>query len=98
MWTYFYAVPAEYTTIQGESVPFQCALSHHQRSCGANLHTGATRHAVCIVQADIERCRDNRIKTLTKHTVAIWTDYVMTNTHALSAIYALIGIAQNEAM
>ena len=44
-----YAVTAEDTAVQREGVAFQGALGHHQRSCGTNLHAGATRHAVCIV-------------------------------------------------
>ena len=93
MRTHFYAVSTEDTTIKSKSISFQSALSHHQRSCRANLHTGATRHTVRIVQADIEWCRDYRVKALTKHTITVWANYVVTNSNTLGAINALIGIA-----
>ena len=51
-----------------------------------------------MVQADIEWGRHNRVKALTKHTIAVWTDHIVTNTHTLRAVDALVRITQDEAM
>src|SRR5216684_3663426 len=50
------------------------------------------------MQADIKWSRHNRVKALAKHAVAVWTDHVVTDAHALRAVDALVGIAQDEAV
>src|SRR5215469_16053686 len=98
VWADLYTVTAEDTAIQRERVAFQRALGHHQRPGRTDLHTGATRDAVRIVQADIERRGDNRVEAFAEHTVAVGTNHVMADAHALRTVDALVGIAQDEAV
>ncbi len=50
------------------------------------------------MQAHIEGRRDDGIKTLAKHAIAVGTDDIMADTHALGTVDTLVGIAQDEAV
>jgi len=50
------------------------------------------------MQADIERRGHDSIEALTEHAVTVRTNHVVTDTHALRAVDALVWIAQDEAV
>ena len=98
MRTDLYTVTAEDTAVKREGVTLERTLSHHQRTGRTNLDTGTTGDTVGIVQADIEWRRDNGVKAFAEHAIAVRADHIMTDTHTLCAVDALVGVAQNEAV
>src|SRR5260221_11122848 len=50
------------------------------------------------MQAEIERREQDSTEALTEHAVTVRTNHVVTDTHALRAVDALVGIAQDEAV
>src|SRR2546422_1266208 len=98
MRTDLYTVAAEDAAVKREGVADQVAFGHHQRTSRATLDTRPAGDAVCIVQAHIKWCRDDGIEALAEHAVAIRADHIMADTHALRAVDALVGVAQDETM
>src|SRR5579875_1875716 len=93
-----YTIAAEDTAIKRERVALQRALSHHQRAGRTHLHAGPAGHTVRIMQTHIKWRRNNCIKALAKHPVAIGADHIVAHAHTLRAVNALIRIAQNKTM
>src|SRR5262249_49309145 len=94
----FNTVAAENAAVQRKVVAHQLALGHHQRASGADLHTSTAGDAVSREERDVEGRLDDGVKAAAKHAIAVRADDVVTYPDALSAVDALVGVAQDEAV